>query len=76
MVGASFRGADLREASLAGSNFGNADLTDAILSGGNLTEADLTGATVTNADFANVTWSNTVCPDGTNSDDNGGVCDL
>ena len=25
-------------------------------------------------DVANATWSNTTCPDGTNSDDDGGTC--
>jgi len=45
----------------------------------NLKDANLTGATLVGADLkgANVkgvTWSHTVCPDGTNSDANGGTC--
>jgi len=44
----------------------NADLTNAVLIGADLTNADLMGANLTN-----VTWSNTTCPDGSNSDTNG-----
>lgn len=60
----------LNNANFQGSNFLNANLSEA-----NFTEADLTGAT--NMDTANLTgviWSNTTCPDGTNSDSNGGTC--
>jgi len=32
------------------------------------------GADLTGADLSNVIWSNTICPDGTNSDDNGDTC--
>jgi hypothetical protein len=37
--------------------------------------ADLTGADLARATgLATVTWSSTICPDGTNSDANGGTC--
>jgi len=57
-------GADLVSAALAGADLAGADLTDANLGG-----ADLTGA-----DLAGVVWSDTLCPDGSNSDVDGGTC--
>ncbi len=40
-----------------------------------LTGADLAGAIVTGPnDFQNALFSNTICPDGTNSDNDGGTC--
>ena len=59
----SLRGADLTGADLRGVSLRNADLTGANLSDANLADSDLVDATLTG-----VTWSNTVCPDGTNSD--------
>ena len=47
----------------------NADLTSADLTYANLRDADLTGANLTD-----VYWDNTMCPDGTNSDDHGYTC--
>lgn len=61
---AGLAGADLRDANLAG-----VDLTGADLTGTNLRGADLSGALV-----KDVTWSHTICPDGTDSDDDGGSC--
>ena len=77
--------ADLTKAVLSGVNLTAADLTEAILTGVNLSVANLYGADLTAADlngavtntytsFEKVIWSNTTCPDGTNSDDNGGTC--
>ena len=37
-------------------------------------DADLSGAIFTGATLAGIIWSNTTCPNGTNSDDNGGTC--
>ena len=61
---ADLNGAYLRDTELSGANLSDADLSGAIMIG-----ADLTGA-----DLSNVIWSNTICPDGTNSDDNGDTC--
>jgi hypothetical protein len=36
--------------------------------------ADLTDAILLSANMTNVTWSNTICPDGTYSDHNGNTC--
>ncbi len=69
--------ANLTFANLSGVNFSFADLSHANLSNANLesanfalanlTDANLTGATVTSASFPEVTWDNTICPDGSNS---------
>ena len=50
--------------------FFGADMSGVDLSGANLYEADLRNATLNN-----VIWNNTICPDGTNSDDNGDTCE-
>jgi uncharacterized protein YjbI with pentapeptide repeats len=66
---ADLRGADISIASLSGARFERANLTGADLSG-----TDFTGARFTRAKLASVIWSDTTCPDGTNSDANGGSC--
>jgi hypothetical protein len=66
---ADLTGTWLANADLTGANLLFANLTDAVLFGANLTGADLEDATVTGADFTSVIWSNTTCPDGTNSND-------
>jgi len=76
--------ADLTYANLTGANLTDANLTDANLTFANLTGANLTGANLTDANltaadldgliFTNVFWSNTTCPDGTNSDSDGNTC--
>ena len=68
MTSALLNGSNLTGASLSGSNLTNAFLTNA-----NLTNANLTGATMTGAGVTGVIWSNTTCPDGTNSATNGTV---
>jgi uncharacterized protein YjbI with pentapeptide repeats len=84
-----FTGADLSNINGGGyivfsGDFIGADLTNADLSGarigveGNsadLTNADLTNANLSGAVFGSITWNNTTCPDGTNSDDNGDTCE-
>jgi len=76
-------GAKLTSADLSSANLGSANLSDAVLSRTKfvntaLSFADLTGATITNVDFAGAnlfdvtatgaTWSDSICPDGSNSD--------
>jgi hypothetical protein len=61
--------ADLKSAKLTSANLSGADLSGADLSG-----ADLTGAMTTGVTFGAVTWNNTTCPDGTNSNNDGGTC--
>jgi uncharacterized protein YjbI with pentapeptide repeats len=44
------------------------------LSGANFTRANLEGIDLTGATLVGVTWDNTICPDGTNSDVDSGTC--
>jgi hypothetical protein len=63
---AQFVGADLRDALFVNTYLIEIDFTD----------ADLTGADLTSSpEIERCVWDNTTCPDGTNSDDNGGTCD-
>lgn len=53
-------------------NLSHADLVDghlkyAYLEHSNLTDADLRGAVISRSNLVGITWSNTICPDGTNS---------
>jgi hypothetical protein len=59
--------ANLSFANLSGANLNQVDLTGANLTGADLTGVNLNGAITTGATFDQVTWSNTTCPDGTNS---------
>ena len=74
LTAANLTGANLTGANLTGANLTGANLTGANLIGANLTGANLTGANLTGANLTGATWSNTVCPDGTNSSSDGGVC--
>ena len=65
MRGAELSGASLREADLRYANLSGADL-----SGANMRYANLNGA-----DLSGTIWYGTICPDGTNSDDNGNTCE-
>ena len=79
-IGARFAGADLQRIDFRGTNLRSAslvsaDLRYARLNGVDLTNADLTGANWRRATGASsAIYSNTTCPDGTNSDANGGTC--
>jgi uncharacterized protein YjbI with pentapeptide repeats len=81
LSGTDLRGAQMNNTNLSGAILYDADLspksaggydggTDEYLTdltGANLSDADLTGAVGLNT----VIWSNTTCPDGTNTDTNG-----
>jgi uncharacterized protein YjbI with pentapeptide repeats len=78
-AGANLTGGNLSNDDLAGVNLNTANLTDANLEGANLTGANLsgvnlTGANLTGATLSGVIWSFTTCPDGTNSQNDGGTC--
>ena len=68
--GADLSGADLRFADLSGADLSGADLSRAVLFYATLRNANLTGAELTD-----VYWVDTICPDGTNSDNNGMTCE-
>jgi hypothetical protein len=82
LSGADLIGVDLSTADLSGANLGTTDqMCSALrpvgtnLIGADLSNANLKGANISNTDFTGVTWKNTTCPDGTNSDTNGsGSC--
>jgi uncharacterized protein YjbI with pentapeptide repeats len=71
---------DLSGSNLIGANFTGANLVKSFLgstqlSGANFTNADLNCANnMSTANVSNAIWSNTTCPDGTNSNNNGGTC--
>ena len=65
MTNANLTGADLASDSFATTSFDDATLTDAEFGG------DTIAATVTTT---GATWSNTTCPDFTNSNSDGGTC--
>ncbi len=79
-IGASFNGADLHGIDFRGTNLRSArflgsDLRYAKLGGVDFTNTDLTGANWRRSTgLASAIFSNTTCPDGTNSDANGGTC--
>lgn len=83
--GVTFTGSGLDNTNLTNANFTNANFTNAAFHNSNfqntnLTNVNFTGAillsaiNMVTANLTGVTWSNTTCPDGTNSDNNGGTC--
>jgi hypothetical protein len=87
LTGVDFSNANLTGALLDGTylytvSFNGADLTDAGLSGATLIFVDFSGANLTGSDLVQadvlrfLTWSNTTCPDGSNSNNDGGSCPI
>ncbi len=74
LSGAILKGSNLANANLSGANLSAAQLQGANLKGVNFSNAILTGALLTGANLIGITWSNTTCPDGTNSNNDGGTC--
>ncbi|MBR89452.1 MAG: hypothetical protein CMA82_04095 [Euryarchaeota archaeon] len=74
LVGASLYGTVLTHAYLGGVNLSDTDMRYADLRDAYLGYADLTGADTYQIRLDRVTWDNTICPDGTNSNDNGNTC--
>lgn len=72
--------ANLTNVNFTNDNLNNSDFTNANLQSTNFTNAvlsnvDLTGASnMSTANITGVTWVNTTCPDGTNSDAHGSTC--
>jgi hypothetical protein len=70
----------LQSSNFTSANFSNATLTHGDLLSNNFTNANFTNANFTGANtdqgntLTGVIWSNTVCPDGTNSDNDGNTC--
>ena len=72
--GAGLGSANLAGLNLTGVNLQGANLYLGTLANANLTNANLRGAYLDVVDTTGVTWKNTTCPDGTNSDNDGGTC--
>jgi uncharacterized protein YjbI with pentapeptide repeats len=65
---------NLTSANLTGTTLTSADLTSTNLTDANLTDANLDGAATDNTVTTGVTWLNTTCPDGSNSNDHDSGC--
>lgn len=71
---------DFSDANLTGANFSNAVLDHDAFTSANLTNVNFTNADLRysygldSATLTGITWSNTLCPDTTNSNDNGNTC--
>lgn len=74
LSGAFLKYAYFIDSNLTGANLSNAYMRRALLNSANLTNADLEGADLTNARLKGAHWSNTTCPDGSNSDRDHGTC--
>jgi uncharacterized protein YjbI with pentapeptide repeats len=71
--------ANLSNANSSAVDLSGAELQYADLSGANLTQtsfgqANLTGADMSGATLTGTYWSDTICPDGTISDNDGDTC--
>lgn len=75
LTDADLRFADLTDANLFGANLRGANLYVANLFGAILGAADLTGAVLPGATLPFAVVFDTTCPDGTNTDTNGGTCE-
>jgi len=68
------------DTNFSGSTFNGVHFNGSDISNTNFTNASFTGSNLSGVNFLNslrtgVTWSNTICPDGTNSDANGNTCE-
>ncbi len=73
----------LTDANFSGANFTSTQfvpyVTSGKINGGNFSNAqfvnaNMAGVNFVDATFTNATWNNTICPDGTNSNNNGNTC--
>jgi uncharacterized protein YjbI with pentapeptide repeats len=74
LSGANLKGSNLMRANLSGADLSGANLQSDNLIGANLSGADLSGVNLRGTNLKNVTWADTTCPDGTNSNNDGGTC--
>ena len=72
---ASFYGTNLSGADLSDANLRGAQFYDCNLEGANLNGADLRPAPLKDPDQIPTLWSNTICPDGTKSNEQGDTCE-
>ena len=77
LIGADLQGSMIGFVNFTGANFTNANLLDAFICSDSPTDPIPTITPLPDASLpvlTGATWSNTTCPDGTNSDNNGGTC--
>jgi uncharacterized protein YjbI with pentapeptide repeats len=75
LAGADLQGANLNGVNLSGAFVAGANLASTNLNHANVTGANLSGVTVTfDTNVNGVTWGDTICPDSTKSDADGGTC--
>lgn len=73
--GTNLQNANLQNNDLSNGSFQNANLQNTNFTNANFSAADFLGAqNMDTANLTGVTWNNTTCPDGTNSDNNGNTC--
>ena len=77
---ADLNGSDLSETylyntNMEGTGLMGANLNNAYTVGLRLIDANLLGADLSGIEWAGIYWGNTICPDGSNSDDNGNTCE-
>ena len=75
-----FTGSDIRGADFSHVVFGSTTLIEvnfefSTFDNVYFQHSDLTGANLTGVTLTDVTWIDTICPDGTNSDNNGNTCE-
>lgn len=74
MVGTSFESMYLYTVNFDGADLTDADFTSSSSIYDSFVNANLTGAQISDAEVIDPIWSNTICPNGSNSDDSGGTC--
>ena len=74
LQGVDFSYTDFFNVNIISTNLQGVDFRSAFLHNVDFVDSDLNGADLTVLFHQGVTWANTICPDGTNSDDNGGTC--
>ena len=74
LQGVDFSYTDFSGVDIIGTSLQGVDFRSAFLRNVDFVDSDLNGADLTDLSHQGVTWANTICPDGTNSDDNGGTC--
>jgi len=68
-VGANFTNAVIKDSDFGDNRFMTADFTGAYIK-----DSSFSQSRINDANFTGVTWINVVCPDESNSDNNGGTC--
>ena len=74
LTGANLVSANLEDVDFTGANLQGANLQGSNLNGASFRHANLSGAHLGGANVRDVIWSDTVCPDGSNSSADGGTC--